>query len=160
MLKLLLLIFIISSSTYAGFADDIAKVIFQKKIDQLYSSAITCSPLEKDNKSGMDVKNWMKIQPPLPSWELLPEIEATANEARNYARSIKANDKIRHCLAGCFIAKKLDYKSAVLVGWMKELSDAADCSSGTTFEKKDYDATIVGAKFSNSKSQCDKLCKK
>jgi hypothetical protein len=160
MVKLLLLIFMISSSAYAGFADDIAKAIFQKKIDQLYSNAIACSPLEKDKKSGMDVKSWMKIQPSLPSWELLPELEATANEARKYARSVKANDKVRHCLAGCFIAKKLDYKSAVLVGWMKELSDAADCSSSTTFEKKDYDATIIGAKISDSKSLCDKLCKK
>jgi hypothetical protein len=160
MLKPLLLIIMISTSAYAGFADDIAKTIFQKKVDQLYSSALACSPLEKDKKSGMDVKGWVKIQPPMPSWEMLPELESTANEARKYASSHRANDKVRHCLAGCFIAKKLDYKSAVLVGWMKELSDAGDCSSDTTFEKKDYDATIIGAKLGDSKSQCDILCKK
>jgi hypothetical protein len=91
---------------------------------------------------------------------MLASVEETAKEARTYAQSISGNDKIRHCLAGCFIAKKLDYKSAVLVGWMKELQDSSDCSKNTSFEKKDYEATIIGAKAAGANKLCDAFCKK
>lgn len=157
---LLLLVLSFSSSAFAGLADEIAKNIFQQKVDQLYAKALLCKPLEKDLKSSMDVNNWIKIQPALPDWQMLANIEATANESRKYARSVGGKDKILHCLAGCFITKKLDYKSAVLVGWMKELSDASDCSKKTSFEKKDYEATIIGAKLASVNKECDKLCKK
>ncbi len=157
---ILILLSLFSQSTSAGFADDIAKSIFQKKVDQLYTRALSCSPLETDPKSKLNVKDWIKTQPPLPEWQYLADIETTANEARKYARSIGGNDKILHCLAGCYIAKKLDYKSAVLVGWMKELSDASDCSKNTSFEKKDYDVTILGARAGSSEKDCDELCKK
>lgn len=158
--SLLLLVALITQPAFANFADDIAQNIFQKKVDQLYTKALACDPLETDPKSSMTVKNWIKIQPPLPEWPMLADIETTANESRKYARSIGGNDKVLHCLAGCFIAKKLDYKSAVLVGWMKELSDASDCSKKTSFEKKDYEATIVGARAGDANKECDKFCKK
>lgn len=159
-LILIPLIFIITQSASAGFADDIAKSIFQKKVDQLYLSALSCRPLEDDPKSKIDVKSWIKLQPPLPEWPFLVDIETTAIEARKYARSIGGSDKVLHCLAGCFITKKLDYTSAVLVGWMKELSDVSDCSIKTSFEKKDYDATVLGAKAGESVRTCNEICKK
>lgn len=158
-IKIIFLTFVIMKPAFAGFADDIAKSIFQKKVDQLYASALSCKPLETDPKSKLDVKDWIKIQPALPEWQYLADIEATANEARKYAKSIGGKDKVLHCLAGCFIAKKLDYTSGVLVGWMKELSDASDCSKKTTFEKKDYDVTVLGARASVSEKKCDQLCK-
>ncbi len=151
---------LVAQPALADFADSIAKVIFQKKVDQTYEKAILCSPLERDAKSSMDVNDWIKIQPPLPSWQLLADIEQTAKEARDYARSKGGNDKILHCLAGCFVANKLDYKSAVLVGWYKELSDASDCSKNTSFEKKDYDATIKGARAGRDGLKCESFCKK
>lgn len=150
----------VAQPAFADFADSIAKVIFQKKVDQTFEKAILCNPLEKDSKSSMNVNDWIKIQPPLPSWQLLADIELTANDARKYARSKGGNDKILHCLAGCFVANKLDYKSAVLVGWFKELSDASDCSKNTSFEKKDYDATIKGARAGRDGLECENFCKK
>ena len=161
----IIILYIISAlifwqSASAGLADDIAKSMFQKKVDQMYVKALSCKPLETDLKSKMNVKDWVKIQPSLPEWQMLPALEETANEARKYARSIGGNDKILHCLAGCFIAKKLDYTSAVLVGWMKELSDANDCSKKTSFEKKDYEVTVLGARAGASEKPCDQLCKK
>lgn len=158
---LTLVVFIITKPASADFANDIAKSIFQKKVEQLYTNSLSCNPLEIDLKSKMNAKDWIKTQPPLPEWQILADIETTANEGRKYARSIGGNDKILHCLAGCFIAKKLDYKSAVLVGWMKELSDASDCSKKTSFEKKDYEVTVLGARAgSASDKQCDELCRK
>lgn len=144
----------------ADFGNSIAKVIFQKKVDQTYEKALQCSPMEKDSKSSMDVSDWIKIQPDLPSWQMLADIENTAKEARDYARSKGGNDKVLHCLAGCYVAKKLDYTSAVLVGWYKELADASDCSKSTSFEKKDYDATVKGARAGRDDKDCALFCKK
>lgn len=157
---LLLLLTTAAQPSFADFGDSIAKVIFQKKVDQTFEKALACSPLEKDKKSSMDVNDWIKIQPPLPSWQLLADIEKVAKEARDYARSKDNNDKIRHCLAGCYVAKKLDYTSAVLVGWYKELADASDCSPNTSFEKKDYDATIKGARAGRDDKECVSFCKR
>lgn len=154
------LIMLVTQSAFADFADNIAKVIFQKKVDQVYEKALQCDPLEKDPKSSLDVNDWIKMQPPLPSWQMLAEIEETAKNARSYAGPKSSNDKIRHCLAGCYIAQKLDYPSAVLVGWFKELQDASDCSKKTSFEKRDYEATILGAKGGKSGKSCDLYCKK
>lgn len=154
------LLTILPMNSYADFGDSIARAFFQKKVEQLYEKAKLCSPLEKDSKSSMDVNDWIKIQPPLPSWQMLPDLEKTAMDARTYARSIGGNDKKLHCLAGCYIAQKLDYKSAVMVGWYKELTDASDCSKKTSFEKKDYEATVVGARLGSSDSRCESLCKK
>jgi len=163
MKKIFIFIVLVLTATqpaFADFGDSIAKVIFQKKVDQTYEKALLCSPLEKDSKSSMDINDWIKIQPPLPSWQLLADIEKTAKEARDYARSQGGNDKILHCLAGCFVAKKLDYTSAVLVGWYKELADASDCSKNTSFEKKDYDATVKGARAGRDDKDCVNFCKK
>ncbi len=154
------LLLLAPQSSFADFGDGIAKVIFQKKVDQVYQKALLCAPLEKDSKSSMDVTDWIKIQPALPSWPKLADIETTANDARDYAREKSGNDKIRHCLAGCYVAKKLDYPSAVLVGWFKELSDASDCSKKSSFEKKDYDATILGARAGRADKECESACKK
>lgn len=158
--SLFLVLILASAPSFADFGDSIAKAIFQKKVDQVYAKALQCEPLEKDRKSGMDVKDWMKIQPALPGWQMLAEIEKVANDANNFARSKKTNDKIRHCLAGCYIAQKLDYQSAVLVGWYKELQDASDCSKNTSFEKKDYEATIFGARGAESDKGCERFCKR
>lgn len=146
--------------SYADLGDNIAKMMFQQKVDEIYKKALACDPLEKDTKASITVSDWIKIQPPLPSWKMLLDIEKTANEASDYAISIGGNDKKRHCLAGCYVAKKLDYPSAVLVGWLKELSDASDCSRKTSFERKDFDATVKGAHGINSKKKCDLFCKK
>lgn len=155
----LLTLSLFSSPSFADFGDGFAKIIFQKKVDQLHEKALLCSPLEIDPKSSLDVTDWVKMQPPLPAWSMLAQIEEVAEESRKYARSIKGSDKRLHCLAGCYIARKLDYKSAVLVGWLKELSDASDCSKKTSFEKKDYDATIEGARAHSSKEDCEIVCK-
>ena len=159
--KILLILLIISSqASFADLGDSVAKVFFQKKVDQTYEKALLCDPLERDSISAMNVKDWMKIKPEIPSWQLLVNIEKIAIEAREYARAKSSNDKIRHCLAGCYVALKLDYTSAILVGWYKELSDASDCSQKTSFEKKDYDATIKGARFGRNGNECEKSCKK
>lgn len=147
-------------ASMADFGDSIAKVIFQKKVDQVYQKALQCDPLEKDPKSEMDVRDWIKIQPKLPQWQMLADIETVATEARDYAKGKSGNDKIRHCYAGCYVAQKLDYTSAVLVGWYKELVDASDCSKNTSFERKDYDATIVGARAGSKGIPCESICKK
>lgn len=155
----LILIFSLQN-TSADIGDSIAKIFFQKKVDQIYNKALACPNLEIDAKANMNVNDWIKIQPELPNWRILSDIEAVAKEARQYAKAINGNDKVRHCLAGCFIAKKLDYKSAALVGWLKELQDASDCSLKTTFEKADYDATIKGAVGSVSGKECESFCKR
>jgi hypothetical protein len=160
-LILLISLFIVTpNSSFADFGNGIAKMIFEKKIDQVYQKALQCLPLEKDPKSSMDARDWIKIQPTLPSWQMLSEIETVAKEARFYAQKKNGNDKIRHCFAGCYVAKKLDFKSAVLVGWFKELSDASDCSKKTSFEKKDYEATILGARAGRDDKVCESVCKK
>jgi hypothetical protein len=156
----LILLVIVARPAFADFGDSIAKVFFQNKVDQIYEKAILCSPLEKDSKSSMDVSDWIKIQPTLPSWQMLTDIEQTAKDARNYARSKGGNDKVLHCLAGCYVAKKLDYTSAVLVGWFKELSDSSDCTKNTSFEKKDYDATVKGAHAGRDDKECASFCKR
>lgn len=147
-------------SAFSGLGDELAKAFFQKKVDELYQKALQCSPLEKDTKFKIDVRDWIKIQPPLPEWQKLTAIEDTAKAGRDYARSIGGKDKVLHCLAGCYIAKKLDYTSAVLVGWYKELADSSDCSNKTSFEKKDYDATVIGARAGEEGKECDRFCKK
>lgn len=134
--------------------------MFQKKVEDVYKKSKNCAPMEKDPKSGMTTVDWIKIQPELPPWQMLTDLEKTAMDARTYARSIGGKDKKLHCLAGCYIAKKLDYKSAVLVGWYKELTDASDCSKKTSFEKKDYEAIVVGARLGLSEPRCEDLCKK
>lgn len=155
-----LLVLLSIGLSFADLGDDFAKLMFQQKVDELYEKAKTCNPIEKDHKSSTTIEDWIKIQPPLPNWKLLTELESTANEARTYARKIGGNDKKLHCLAGCFIAKKLDYPSAVLVGWLKELADASDCSVNTSFEKRDYEVTITGAKAIHSSLSCENYCKK
>jgi hypothetical protein len=154
------LLLIAPSLTFADFGDGIAKMIFEKKVDQIYQKALLCSPMEKDHKASLDVTDWIKIQPALPSWQMLADIETVAKEARKYAQEKSSNDKIRHCFAGCYVANKLDYKSAVLVGWFKELVDTSDCSKTTSFEKRDYDATIKGARAGSQDKDCESFCKK
>lgn len=154
------LLLIASSTSFADFGDGIAKVIFDKKVDQLYQKALPCKKLERDATSSLDVTTWIKIQPLLPSWQKMSEIETVSKEARAYAQGKSSNDKIRHCFAGCYIAKKLDYKSAVLAGWYKELADASDCSKHTSFEKQDYNATIKGAQIGITDQDCETACKK
>lgn len=145
---------------HAGIADELAGSFFQKKVDELKASALTCRPLETDVKTKLTVNEWMKLKPELPSWQMLANIEETAGEARTFAQKAGGNDKVRHCIAGCFIAQKQDYKSAALVGWMKELQDASDCSKNTSFEKRDFEATVIGAKAAEKNKSCESYCKK
>lgn len=161
-MKIFFFLFVILLSTrpaFANLADNIAQIMFSQKIEQLHEKALTCEPLEKDPLTGLNVSDWLKIQPPLPKWQMLTKIESTAKEAITYARSISGSDKRLHCLAGCFVARKLDYNSAVLVGWLKELSDGSDCSKKTSFEKRDYEATVKGAQAVHSKKTCERFCK-
>lgn len=159
--KFFIILLIISAQpTFADFGDSIAKAFFLKKVDQTYNKALLCTPLEQDSESNTNAKDWIKIRPELPSWQFLVDIEKTAIAARDYAKGKSSNDKVRHCLAGCYVALKLDYTSAVLVGWYKELSDASDCSHKTSFEKKDYDATVKGAEYGRDEKDCVKSCKK
>lgn len=163
MIKFLFLTSAILMSTpysYAGIADEVAGSFFQKKVEELKTSALACSPLESDVKAKLTVNEWMKLQPALPSWQMLANIEETAGQARAVAQKAGGSDKVRHCIAGCFIAQKQDYKSADLVGWMKELQDASDCSKNTSFEKRDYEATVLGAKAAATNKSCESYCKK
>lgn len=144
---------------FADFGDSVAQALFQKKVDQIYQKALQCEPREKDLKFKLDVTDWIKIQPKLPSWYLLTDLEKVATDSRKYAKSIGGNDKTLHCLAGCYITQKLDYSSAVLVGWYKELIDASDCSKKSSFEKKDFDATVLGARLGRSDKDCKTQCK-
>jgi hypothetical protein len=165
--KLLFIILIlISSQAFAGsVTDDIlntaVKAITRKEIRMLYNKALACNPLEYDAKSNINVTDWIKLTPELPDWKMLKEIPATANAAKDYAQKKSGTDKVLHCFAGCFIAKKLDYTSAVLTGWLKELNDAGDCSASTHFEKFDYDATTAGAIIGNLPNRtCESFCQR
>jgi len=161
-----IILILISSQTFAGsITDDIlntaARIVTGQKIKMFYNKALACNPLEHDPKSNMNVTDWIKLEPDLPNWKMLKEIPSTANAAKEYALKKSGSDKVLHCFAGCFIAKKLDYTSAVLTGWMKELSDASDCLESTHFEKFDYDATVAGAIIGNMHERtCESFCQR
>lgn len=136
------------------------KQMFQQKVSALYNKALMCSPLEEDPKSALNVTDWIKLEPAIPHWWMLSRIQTTAKEASAYATKKGGSDKVLHCFAGCFIAKKLDYTSAVMVGWLKELSDSSDCHDSTHFEKNDYEATIAGALIGSKPKSCESFCER
>jgi hypothetical protein len=147
-----------ASSPADSVGDGLARLLFQQKVNAVYRNALACNPLEVDLKSGLNVTDWKKMQPPIPHWWRLRDLQTTANAAKKYAIENGGTDKVLHCFAGCFIAKKQDYTSAVMVGWLKELTDASDCSEKTHFEKNDYEATIAGAHIGIRQVSCESFC--
>lgn len=128
------------------------------KIHGLYKKAISCDKPEKDN--WVDAKVWMKYKPPYPNWKMLNKLVQIAPESVSYAQKWSEYDKAQHCFAGCFIRQKTDYTSAVLVGWLKELNDASDCSPRSSrFEVDDYLATVAGA-VAGGIVPCEHFCRK
>jgi hypothetical protein len=88
---------------------------------------------------------------------MLKKMQSVAFEAKEYAGKHFGRDKIKHCFAGCFIRKKLDLKSAVMVGWLKELVDTSDCNQDSRFEEEDYYATVAGA-IGGESTTCENFC--
>ncbi len=159
----LIILFTFSAQIYAEslpdmMADGLAHMALKRKVNQYYQLAIACTPLEVDNKSGLNVTDWQQVEPVAPHWKMLKKFNATAIEARDYALAKHASDKVLHCLAGCFVATKLDYISGVYLGWFKELLDASDCKVNTHFEKADYEATQAGAIIGSAKNSCESFC--
>lgn len=161
LLFMLFLLLLISSPTFADIDQKgAAKYLLQQKIKAIYNQALLCTPLEQDPKSSLNVSDWILLEPTTPHWWVLPQIQSTAKAASRYATKLGGSDKVLHCLAGCYIAKKLDYTSAVMVGWLKELSDSSDCSTNTHFEKNDYEATIAGAVIGQRPRSCESFCQR
>jgi len=139
-------------------ANGLAHMALKHKVNHYYQLAIACTPLEVDNKSGLNVTDWLQVEPMAPNWKMLKNLNATALEARDYALTKHGSDKVLHCLAGCFVATKLDYISGVYLGWLKELLDASDCNANTHFEKADFEATQAGAIIGAAKNSCESFC--
>lgn len=154
---------LITGNTEAGniFDDTLnatARTLFNKKVESIYNQALRCPQLETDEHNGNTAREWIEKKPAIPDWRMLKEIQEVAYQARDIAAPMMVTDKIKHCLAGCFIRKKLDFKSAVMVGWLKELSDTSDCTSETRFEEADYLATVAGAIVGKNKYKCESFC--
>lgn len=129
----------------------------QERVNKYYSKALQCNPLESDPSTLKTVIDWMDLEPKLPDWKKLKDIQSVASAANKYASSVKASDKVKHCLAGCYIRQKLDLESAIYIGWVKELSDASDCITDTHFEVGDYYATSAGGVAGGS-MECQQFC--
>jgi len=162
MTYILFSIVLFASNTEAGniFDDTLnatAGKFFNQKVSEIYEKALQCRPLEIDMTTGETAREWMEIKPAIPDWRMLKDMQSVAYEARDYASGKRGRDKAKHCYAGCFITKKLDFKSAVMVGWLKELSDATDCTDQPRFEKADYLATVAGA-IAGINHPCESFC--
>lgn len=134
-----------------------AHQIFKIKTESLYQKAIQCSTLKIDYETGKTVLDWMKVRPELPNWQSLKSLEKVAYQAKEYAGVHYGRDKLKHCYAGCFIRKKSGLKSAVMVGWLKELVDASNCNNDSRFEEADYFATVAGA-IGGEFDNCEHFC--
>ena len=161
----LLITFLLTGNTEAGnIVDDTlnaaARKLFNQKVESIYKQALFCPQLEIDNANGKSAIEWMDMKPSIPDWRMLTEIQEVAYQARDYAAQKNGKDKVKHCFAGCFVRKKLDFKSAVMVGWLKELSDASDCTTNTHFEEADYLATVAGAIAGKNNYSCEKFCQR
>ena len=134
-------------------ANPATEELFNQMIKGTYNKALACSPLETDPATSLNVTDWMNYKLVIPNLSKLIQIQNVAKEAKAYAETKVASDKVQHCYAGCFVAKKLDYTSGVMVGWLKELKDSSDCDPQTHFELGDYYATI-GATANTFDSFC------
>ena len=154
--------FAISISSITDVAlDAAAKFAVEQKINGLYKKAMACKTPEYDEHSSFSIDDLMAIEPEIPSWRMLKDITKIAYEAKSYATKQSGTDKVLHCFAGCYVAQKLDFTSGVIVGWMKELSDASDCSLETHFEKNDYEATMAGAYIGSIPTRtCESFCQR
>lgn len=160
---LVLATLLISAQAFAGgisdsIGDVIAHLALKRKVNTIYDKAISCTPLEVDSKNSIDITDWREMEPEAPHWQMLNQFSTVAPEARNYAIKKGGSDKVMHCFAGCFMAKKLDLASGIYLGWYKELVDASDCSTGTRFEKADYEATHAGAIIGSKGRECESFC--
>ena len=134
-----------------------SEIFFNAKVNTLYKKALGCSILEKDPESGITAKEWIKSKPQIPNWLSMTQFLIVAHKAHDYAEKQIGSDKVKHCFAGCFVRKNLNLKSAIMVGWLKELSDASDCDPETHFEKADYLATVAGA-IAGKNHHCKDFC--
>jgi hypothetical protein len=160
---ILLICVLVSTQTFAGgisdsIGDVIAHLALARKVGKIYDKAISCTPLEMDKKYGINVTDWKEIEPEAPHWHMLDKFSSVAPEARDYALKKGGSDKVMHCFAGCYVARKLDLTSGIYLGWYKELVDASDCTTNTRFEKADYDATHAGAIIGSKGRECDSFC--
>lgn len=166
-MKLLFIVFIFYSTTYAnqsdpalntfiGPIDQIAHHKVDNKINDLYSKALSCRPLERDG--NYTVVEWMKYKPAYPNWQNLAKLAKVAPRANRDAENASNYDKAKHCYAGCFIRKATSHNSAALIGWMKELKDASDCNTiASRFEVQDYLATLAGS-LAGGVTDCHSFC--
>ncbi len=129
-----------------------------RRVKELHRKALTCNPLETDHESMMDVRDWMNIRPVNIDWRAADRLTPILNEAKAYAATKPGTDKNQHCYAGCFIRKKIDFKTAQLSAWLKELSDSSDCNPNSHFEKADYESTVAGAVAGTADKDCDLFC--
>lgn len=137
--------------------DRVAHAMMDQKINELYKKAKSCRPVEFDSVSNISVDDFMELKPNYPGWQEIEKLEATARKAASYAEKKSLIDKVRHCFAGCYVRKKLDSKSGVLVAFLKEMQDASDCKSSTHFELEDYRATEAGVR-AGGKTTCNAFC--
>lgn len=166
-MKLLFFILIFYSTTYAdqkgvsvnrfvGPIDQMAHHKVDGKINDLYSKALSCRPLEKDG--NYTVVEWMKYKPTYPNWKNLAKLVRVAPRADREAERASNYDKAKHCFAGCFIRKATSHNSAALIGWIKELKDASDCNPlASRFEVEDYLATLAGS-LAGGVTDCYTFC--
>ena len=160
-MMILLFALVLSSAAMADSLPNVmAKKAFQSKVMGLYNKALTCTPLEYDSKTLLNVTDWLKLEPEIPNWTKLAVLLSTAKKAQVYASSKKGSDKVIHCFAGCFISQKLGNTSAVMVGWLKELQDSSDCLESTHFEEADYLATQAGSLIGSTNKTCESFCQR
>lgn len=160
MLLFLILALLVSANANANAnTGGIFDNLFNYKVSLIYKKAMRCQPLEIDIATGKSAREWMEEKPAIPDFKMLNQFLDIGPKARDYAQSKIGSDKVKHCFAGCFIRKKLDLKSAIMIGWLKELTDSSDCSENTHFEEADYLATIAGA-IAGKKNTCERFCQR
>lgn len=136
-------------------ADSIAHRKVNSQVDDLFSKAKSCSPLEMDR--GQNVHYWMSQKPGLSGWQDLDKLKDNKSRYYQLGSDFSRHDKVRHCYVGCIVARETNYATAVFAGWYKELQDASDCNRNTHFSLSDQDATVGGA-IAASKTSCEYFC--
>ncbi len=95
--------------------------------------------------------------PPLPP-DLIPKIWCAYNEYKR-GKSIKtSNDKYKHCITSCNIAKKCGIDISLLMGFAKEIKDLLDMDPNTYAEFADIVANMDGIACRFSSLSCEQCC--
>jgi hypothetical protein len=63
------------------------------------------------------------------------------------------NDKWADCVTGAILAGEADMETVEYVAWLKEYQDLVDGLVGTSFDERDFEATIDGARLAT-----DRIC--